>query len=97
MTAVLFGFNFVLFTWYSIFSLRPELTLAGSTIFFIYKTNKMKVTLIAAVSLLTLGAGMHHFRYCPLQHLKSALAHHKTAAPAKDAKTVSTATLAMNK
>ena len=77
--------------------MQPALILAGSSIFSFYKINKMKVTIIAAISLLTLGAGMHHFRYCPLQHLKSALAHHKTVAPAKDVKTVSTATLAMNK
>ena len=41
---------------------------------------------------------MHHFRYCPLQHLKHALAHHKTVPPVKDAKTANnTAVLAMNK
>lgn len=54
--------------------------------------------LLSTTVLVSAAVTMHHFRYCPLQHLKHAFAHHKTAPAAKDVKTAnSTPVLAMNK
>lgn len=59
---------------------------------------RTKIVLISSTVLLSAGMTMHHFRYCPLQHLKSALAHHQPAKAPKDAKTAAnTQTLALNK
>ena len=46
------------------------------------KSKKMrtKVILLSTTVLLSAGATMHHFRYCPLQHMMSAFAHHKSPA-----------------
>ena len=52
---------------------------------------RTKIVLLSATVLLSAGVAMHHARYCPLQHLRSALAHHTNPAPAKDAKTASLA------
>lgn len=58
---------------------------------------RTKIILLSTTVLLSAGITMHHARYCPLQHLKAALAHHHAPAPAKDVKTVNTASLAINK
>ena len=63
---------------------------------------RTKIILLSTTVLVSAGVTMHHFRYCPLQHLKASFAHHKVATPAKDvpardAKTANTAVLAMNK
>jgi hypothetical protein len=60
---------------------------------------RTKIALISTTLLLSAGITMHHFRYCPLQHLKSYVSHHKATPPtAKDAKTtVSAAVVALNK
>lgn len=59
---------------------------------------RTKIILLSTTVLVSAGITMHHFRYCPLQHLKHAFAHHKTVTPVKEAKTVNnTATLAMNR
>jgi len=62
---------------------------------------RTKIVLLSSTVLLSAGITMHHFRYCPLQHLKSALSHHQpssTAKAPKDAKTTAnTETLALNK
>jgi hypothetical protein len=62
---------------------------------------RTKIILLSSTVLLSAGITMHHFRYCPLQHLKSALSHHQpstTAKAPKDAKaTKSTEVLALNR
>jgi hypothetical protein len=59
---------------------------------------RTKIILLSTTVLVSAGVTMHHFRYCPLQHMKAALAHHKMVPPAKDVKaTNNTAVLAMNK
>jgi len=59
---------------------------------------RTKIILLSTTVLVSAGVTMHHFRYCPLQHMKAAFAHHKTVTPAKDVKTTNnTATLAMNR
>jgi len=61
---------------------------------------RTKIILLSTTVLVSAGVTMHHFRYCPLQHLKASFAHHKVAKPAKDVKEVKaagTAVLAMNK
>lgn len=59
---------------------------------------RTKIMLLSTTVLVSAAVTMHHFRYCPLQHLKHAFAHHKTAPAAKDVKTAnSTPVLAMNK
>jgi hypothetical protein len=59
---------------------------------------RTKIMLLSTTVLVSAAVTMHHFRYCPLQHLKHALAHHKTVPPAKDAKTANnTPVLAINK
>jgi hypothetical protein len=52
---------------------------------------KTKFILIGLVSVLAVGAGLHHARICPLQSLKKAMTYHAAPAPAiakvaKDAK-----------
>jgi hypothetical protein len=57
-----------------------------------------KIVLISSTVLLSAGLTMHHFKYCPLQHLKSAVAHHQPAKSPKDVKTTaSTEVLAVNR
>jgi len=61
---------------------------------------RTKIILLSTTVLVSAGVTMHHFRYCPLQHLHRALtAHHKVVPPppAKDVKNANTAVLAMNK
>jgi hypothetical protein len=58
----------------------------------------MKIILFSSTVLLSAGITLHHFRYCPLQHLKSVLAHHQAAKTPKDASaTANTQVLAINK
>ncbi|HVU57826.1 MAG TPA: hypothetical protein VHD83_22345 [Puia sp.] len=57
---------------------------------------RTKIILLSSTVLLSAGITMHHFRYCPLQHVKSALAHHKTA-PAAPKEAKATPVLALNK
>ena len=49
-----------------------------------------KIILISSTVLLSAGITMHHFRYCPLQHLKAAVAHHQPAKAQKDARDAKT-------
>jgi hypothetical protein len=57
-----------------------------------------KIVLISSTVLLAAGMTMHHFKYCPLQHLKSAVAHHQPSNTPKDAKTTAnTEVLAVNR
>ncbi|MBN9384191.1 MAG: hypothetical protein J0H74_25795 [Chitinophagaceae bacterium] len=43
---------------------------------------RTKIVLLSTTVLMSAGVTMHHFRYCPLQHLKQAFAHHKVVTPA---------------
>ncbi|HVV03050.1 MAG TPA: hypothetical protein VHC96_02465 [Puia sp.] len=68
---------------------------------------RTKIILLSSTVLLSAGITMHHFRYCPLQHLKTALSHHQPSTTAKAAEaakaprgakaTKSTEVLALNR